>query len=64
MHVNAITQFFSWLFGTRTGVLVLMVGGICLFALIAWLLEKKTRAKFYNHQKTEGDWDIFDEDNE
>jgi hypothetical protein len=60
--VNAITEFFSWLFGTRTGVLALMIGGICLFALIAWLLEKKTRAKFYNHQKGPDDWDLFGDD--
>ena len=63
-HVDAITQFFNWLFGTRAGVLALMVGGILLFALIAWRLEKGTRAKFYNHQKTEGDWDLFGEDDE
>ena len=62
--MNAISEFFSWLFGTRTGVLALMVGGICLFALIAWRLEKGTRAKFYNHQKTDADWDLFGEDEE
>lgn len=58
--MEAINNFFAWLFGTRPGVLVLMVGGVLLFLLIAWLLEKRTRAKFYNHKKTEGDWDLFD----
>ena len=62
--MDAINSFFSWLFGTRPGVIALMVGGILLFALIAWRLEKGTRARFYNHQKTENDWDFFGEDEE
>lgn len=54
-----IDGFFAWLFGERTGVLALMVGGVLLFLVLAWLLEKRTRAKFYNHEKSEGDWDLF-----
>ena len=60
--MDSITNFFSWLFGTRGGVLVLMVGGILFFALIAWRLEKGTRQKFYNHKKGPNDWDLFGED--
>lgn len=60
--MDAINNFFSWLFGTRAGVAALMVGGILLFALIAWLLEKRTRKQFYNHKKSDDDWDLFDEE--
>ncbi len=62
--MDAINNFFAWLFGTRAGVLCLMVGGVLLFALIAFLLEKRTRARFYNHKKTADDWDLFDEGDE
>ncbi len=30
--MEAVSSFFSWLFGTRAGVLALVVGGIVLFA--------------------------------
>ena len=58
--MESIESFFTWLFGTRPGVLVLMIGGVLLFLLIAWLLEKRTRKQFYNHEKSEDDWDLFD----
>ncbi len=60
--MESVESFFAWLFGTRTGVLVLMVGGVLLFLLIAWLLEKRMRKKFYNHEKSEDDWDLFDDE--
>ena len=62
--MEAINNFFGWLFGTRPGVLVLMVFGVLLFLLIAWLLEKRMRKQFYNHEKAEGDWDLFDNGDE
>ncbi len=61
-HVESINQFFAWLFGTKVGVLALMVGGVLLFLLLAWVLEKRTRAKFYNHKKSPDDWDLFDDE--
>ena len=61
-HVDAINTFFGWLFGTRAGVVALTVGGIVFFTVIAWLLEKGTRSKFYNHQKGPDDWDLFGDD--
>ncbi len=60
--MDSIIAFFEWLFGTRPGVITLMVGGVLLCALIAWLLERRTRARYYNHEKQEGDWDLFDEE--
>jgi hypothetical protein len=46
------------------GVLALMVGGVLLFLLIAFLLEKRMRRDFYNHKRTENDWDLFDSDDD
>lgn len=60
--MDTINGFINWLFGTRPGVLALIGGGVLLFLLVAWLLEKRTRAQFYNHQKTEDDWDLFGDD--
>ena len=57
--MDSINTFFAWLFGTRWGVLALMVGGVLLFLVLAWLLEKRTRKQFYNHEKSEDDWDLF-----
>ena len=60
--MDSINTFFDWLFGTRLGVLALMVGGVLLFLVLAWLLEKRTRMQFYNHEKSEDDWDLFDDE--
>ena len=60
--MDSINTFFAWLFGTRLGVVALMVGGVLLFLVLAWLLEKRTRKQFYNHEKTEDDWDLFGDD--
>ena len=62
--VETIGNFFRWLFSDRMGVLVLLGSGVVLFLLIAFLLEKRMRKQFYNHQKSEGDWDLFDSDEE
>ena len=59
-----IVDFFMWLFTTRTDVLCLVVGGILLFLLIAFILERKTRKQYYNHKKSDVDWDLFDDENE
>ena len=59
-----IVDFFMWLFTKRTGVLCLVVGGILLFLLIAFILERKTRKQYYNHRKSDDDWDLFDDEDE
>ena len=59
--MEAITNFFGWLFGTRPGVFTLLGVGVLLSLLIAWLLERRMRKQFYNHEKSEDDWDLFDE---
>ena len=58
--MDMITGAFSWLFQTRQGVITLLLGGIVLFFVISAVLEVKTRAKFKNHERSEDDWDLFD----
>lgn len=62
--MDAISNFFGWLFGTREGVLALVVGGIVFFLIVAIVLERRTRQKFKEHEKQEGDWDLFGSDDE
>lgn len=63
-NMGAVNTFFNWLFATRTGVVVLVLGGIVVFVLIAVLMEISTRKHYTNHEKSEDDWDLFDDDNE
>ena len=58
----AIGSFFAWLFGTRQGVITLVVGGLLLFLIIAFVLERRTRALYKNHARSEDDWDLFDDE--
>ncbi|MFC2340106.1 MAG: DUF6724 family protein [Olsenella sp.] len=44
--MDQVAQFFEWLFGTRSGVLALVVGGIVFFFIISFILEFRTRAKY------------------
>lgn len=62
--MDSVNTVISWLFNDRTGVFVLLGSGVILFLLIAWLLEKRMRKQFYNHEKNPGDWDLFDSDDE
>jgi hypothetical protein len=60
--MSTITDFFTWLFQTRTGVLVLLGSGIVLFFVISAVLEVRTRARYKNHEKSPDDWDLFDDE--
>lgn len=62
--MQAIGDFFTWLFNDTTGVLCLIGGGIVLCLLIAVLMERKTKRQYFNHEKSEGDWDLFDDSDE
>ena len=63
-YMAAVSEFVSWLFGTRTGVLALLGGGIVLFLIIALVLERRTRAIYKNHERSEDDWNLFEDDDE
>ena len=54
--MDAINSFVGWLFGDKTGVLFLVLGGILLFLVISFVLERKTKKMYFNHKKTEDDW--------
>ncbi|OUO58473.1 DUF6724 family protein [Olsenella sp. An270] len=62
--MQAIGDFFTWLFNDTTGVLCLIVGGIVICLIIAILMERKTKRRYFNHEKSEGDWDLFDDADE
>ena len=59
--MQAIEDFFGWLFGTRTGVVALVLGGIVLCLLIAVVMERKTKTTYFNHEKSDDDWSLFDD---
>ena len=60
----SVGNFFSWLFGSRQGVITLVVGGILLFLVISFVLERRTRAMYKNHAKSADDWDLFGDDDD
>ena len=62
--MQAIGDFFTWLFSDTTGVLCLIAGGIVICLIIAILMERKTKRRYFNHEKSEGDWDLFDDADE
>ena len=62
--MDAINSFVGSLFGDKTGVLFLVLGGILLFLVISFVLERKTKKMYFNHKKTQDHWDLFAEDQE
>ena len=62
--MQTIGDFFAWLFSDRMGVICLILGGIVLCLIIALLMERKTKRQYFNHEKSEGDWDLFDDSDE
>ena len=50
--MDAINSFIGWLFGDKTGALFLVLGGILLFLVISFVLERKTKKMYFNHKKT------------
>lgn len=57
-------NFINWLFGTPTGVAILVFGGMALFVVIALISEHKTHKMFYNHEPEEDDDDWEDDDDD
>lgn len=42
-------DIFTWLFNTREGVCVLLVAGIICCFIVAFVLEKRGKKRFYDH---------------
>ena len=57
--MQAIGDFVTWLFNDQTGVLALIAGGIVICLVIALLMERKTKQRYFNHEKSDSDWDLF-----
>ena len=62
--MQSISDFFAWLFGDKTGVIFLVIGGILICLLIAFILEHKTKQTYYEHEKSDSDWSLFDDDDD
>ena len=60
--MQAIADLFTWLFTDKVGVLCLVAGGIVLCLIIAILMERKTKRRYFNHEKSDSDWDLFGDD--
>lgn len=60
--MQAITDFFTWLFTDTTGVICLIAGGVVICLVIALLMERTTKKRYFNHEKSENDWDLFGDD--
>lgn len=50
---------FSFLFGTRTGFAILFAGGILLFAILAFVMEKRTHKMYVDRGPKSEDEDSF-----
>lgn len=52
-------EFIDWLFNTRNGMFALMLGGMALFAIIAFIAERRTHKLYFDHstgEEDEDDW--------
>ena len=57
-------EIYHVLFETYWGVGVLVLAGLILSFLVSIILEKRTKKIYYEHQKSEDDWSIFEDDDE
>ena len=61
MNVN-FEEIYHFLFETVPGIGVLVGIGLLVSIIVCIILERKTRKQFKNHEKTEDDWSLFDDD--
>ena len=57
-----IEELYHFLFETMPGIGILVGGGLVISIIVCFILERKTRKQFKNHEKTEDDWSLFDDD--
>ena len=62
--MQAVADFFTWLFNDKMGVLCLIAGGIVICLIIALVMERKTKQRYFNHEKSEDDWSLFGDEDE
>ena len=57
-----MAEIYNFLFGTRMGVLILFLGGVVLFTLIAFIMERRTHKLYVDRgpkgkDEKDGFWD-------
>ena len=62
--MQAISDFFMWLFTDKTGVIFLVIGGVLLCLVIAIVMERKTKQTYFEHEKTDSDRSLFDDNDD
>ena len=62
--MQAISDCFMWLFTDKTGVICLVIGGVLLCLVIAIVMERKTKQTYFEHEKTDSDWSLFDDNDD
>lgn len=64
MNIENIEDLYYFLFETMPGIGILVGAGLLVSVIVCIILERKTRKQFKNHEKTEDDWSLFDDDEE
>ena len=62
--MQAISDFFMWRFTDKTRVIFLVIGGVLLCLVIAIVMERKTKQTYFEHEKTDSDWSLFDDNDD
>ncbi len=57
-------EIYHFLFETMPGIGCLVGAGLVLSVIACVIMERRTRKQFKNHEKTEDDWSLFDDDDE
>ncbi len=57
-------EIYHFLFETMPGIGCLVGAGLVLSIIACVIMERRTRKQFKNHEKTEDDWSLFDDDDE
>lgn len=57
-------ELYHFLFETMPGIGILVGAGLVISVIACVILEWKTRRQFKNHEKSEDDWSLFDDDDE
>lgn len=55
---------YDFLFNTYAGIGCLVGIGLVVSLIACVIMERRTRKQFKNHEKTEDDWSLFDDDDE
>ena len=57
-------ELYHFLFETIPGIGILIGVGLVISILASFIMERRTRKRFSNHEASEDDWSFFDSDDE